>query len=1688
MNNTKIIFFLLIILTGVNIISVSAEFPEYTTNPFQFTIPDTVYGESFFTADLNGDNLLDYTFRSKTTLYCYDHYGNPLWNVSLAYPGIDVNNHGTKHGAADIDSDGTVEIVAIDTSKIYIYNGNNGILENTISVTVSPTQILGHIAVANLRGTGDHDVIVQTIDKNPEGFQEYYINRTLIAYNLETFDEIWRIEQDDDIRNAAHPSYGKTYEGYFGCAHNSFICADIDMDGRDEVVGGTVVEENGNVRDPGYYDIWRQWVNAASQEYIDHIDAIAVGNFRRDLPGLEWVVCEEDQVRDYDVSNQWNTVMFSGNKIRLRTEAGIFRGYRREPQNIVVGEFDMDKPDFEIWNRSRFDYDENHRQGTGQHPWIYDTYGNLFAHYGTENTLPEGFNSEENGGKANGIDMIWTIDWSGDDKDYIVGQSRHSAGNIGIFDAVTGDSVWTTMSRHPSIQSKIIYVADVAGDSREELISCDISGSNPKIKIFYNNKPNKYPEVSKWEDPLYKRLKQNWNYYSPGSYANYSQYEIRITTEPEGLEINVDGASYVTPHSFQWFKNSEHQISIATPQNQTQESRFVFNSWSNEENRSHTYTVTTPDTLTGYMTKQYYLNVNSKRGNPQGTNWYDENTTAEYSVISPVLNGNTKYIFQNWSGDTYETEPAGSIIMDGPKTINANWSVQHYLDVNSPHGNPQGENWYNKGTTAHFSITSPEVNDSIKYIFQEWFGDYTGTSSNGAVTMDTSKTVTAVWSTQYFLTTGTIPVGRGTITPSPPGQWVDAGIDKPVKANAYSGYDFIWWSGDLSENENPATITMNEPKTVYANFGKKVQITINTDPPGLKFYADDSLYTAPHTFNWTEKITHILQAASPQTVGPGTRYVFSSWSDEAEIAREYTVPATNEDLSITFKKQYKLTLDTPHGDPQGEGWYDENQNVSFSVTTPDINGTTRYLFNSWGGDYSGSTSSGTITMNTPKTITASWDTQYYLNINSLYGDPLGEGWYDENTSASFSVTSVVEEALTKYIFEYWGGDYSGIDTSGTVFMDNAKEISAHWIIQHYLSLSEQPEEGGSITPSPPGSWCEEDSIVQLNASAADGYQFTGWSGDTSSQNSFITVKVSKPKNITANFKKEISVTVSTDPPGLEFTADGTSHTAPHTFIWLENTEHDLDADTIQSLDNTTRYVFNNWSNQGEKHQLYTVPVTDTTITAHFYSQYYLTVNSPYGNPEGEGWYISDSAAVFSVDEYFYKSNTIRFVFFSWTGNITGNTTPTDTLIMNSPKTVTATWLPQYYFTVENNGHGTTQGEGWYDDEAEATFSINPTVITMKGDSQYVFTGWTGTGIGAYSGKDVSHTITINNPVTETANWELQYKVDTSTIPAWGGTIQFNTQSEWIKKDEEITVTAVPATNTDYEFSYWSGDLSGDDNPEHLIIDQPKKICAHFIIQGTITVTTEPDSIPITVDGITYISPHQFNWISGSSHTVSTPQSYHKNDVIKYYYDHWNNGGDREQVIIIGDQNIYKAYFTTQYYLSTSVNPAQGGEITPAPPGTWCDKNTYVTVKIEPAEYFNFLNWNGGLTGKSNPDSIKMTSPKSVIAVMEEIITGINDDLETIPRTFSLGQNIPNPFNPETIIQFQIPKTCEIDISIYNSSGQHIKTLISGTKSRGTYTVIWNGTNNAGENVSSGIYFYILNTGAVTKMKKCILLR
>jgi hypothetical protein len=99
--------------------------------------------------------------------------------------------------------------------------------------------------------------------------------------------------------------------------------------------------------------------------------------------------------------------------------------------------------------------------------------------------------------------------------------------------------------------------------------------------------------------------------------------------------------------------------------------------------------------------------------------------------------------------------------------------------------------------------------------------------------------------------------------------------------------------------------------------------------------------------------------------------------------------------------------------------------------------------------------------------------------------------------------------------------------------------------------------------------------------------------------------------------------------------------------------------------------------------------------------------------------------------------------------------------------------------------------------------------------------------------------------------------------------------------------------------------------------------------------------------------------------------------------------------------------------------------------------------------------------------------------------GINDFDQTLIPSL---QMYPNPFNPPTTISFSIHKAGLAELSIYNIKGQKVRSLFNEEFEIGTHEVVWDGTDNAGKQVSSGIYLYKLNTYNYSEIKKCVLLK
>ena len=189
------------------------------------------------------------------------------------------------------------------------------------------------------------------------------------------------------------------------------------------------------------------------------------------------------------------------------------------------------------------------------------------------------------------------------------------------------------------------------------------------------------------------------------------------------------------------------------------------------------------------------------------------------------------------------------------------------------------------------------------------------------------------------------------------------------------------------------------------------------------------------------------------------------------------------------------------------------------------------------------------------------------------------------------------------------------------------------------------------------------------------------------------------------------------------------------------------------------------------------------------------------------------------------------------------------------------------------------------------------------------------------------------------------------------------------------------------------------------------------------------------------------------------------------------------------------------YSSLTVQSPNGGEVWivgETEEITWTDANVY-NVKIE-VSVNNGTSWstitestpNTGtyswiVAAQDSSDQclIRITNvdDSNVLDVSDaaftiDMITSVEETQTDIPTEFDLSQNFPNPFNPVTLIKYQVPNTAHVSIKVYDLTGQEVATLVNGVKEAGTYEIKFDA-----RNLASGVYLYRMIAGDFTSVRK-----
>lgn len=383
---------------------------------------------------------------------------------------------------------------------------------------------------------------------------------------------------------------------------------------------------------------------------------------------------------------------------------------------------------------------------------------------------------------------------------------------------------------------------------------------------------------------------------------------------------------------------------------------------------------------------------------------------------------------------------------------------------------------------------------------------------------------------------------------------------------------------------------------------------------------------------------------------------------------------------------------------------------------------------------------------------------FYLTIGSPYGTPGGQGWYNNLTNAYATLaTGIVDHGNgTRSVFTQWSGDASGNNyaQSNPIYMDKAKNVTANWKTQYYLTANsaQGTVDGAGWYDSGANAYA---TVTPLTVSGPAGtqYLFTQWTGDASGATSSSNpITMNAPKTATANWKIQHYLTMSTN-----------FGTATPGSGWHDAGSNVQIGTSAPSVVDGGQYVWLGWTGTGTGSYSGATnsasiamngPIVETAEWKLETTRYYLTMTSSHGSPTPEnGWFEAGESITTSVASPVSGPAGTTYVCSGWTG--TGSvpasgTTTAVTFTIDETSSITWNWKTQYLLTTQTNPAGISpqpnvspQGPG-YDSGTIVT-------CTAQDTNEREFSYWTVDGENR--DPDINPiTITMDSPHTAIAKY------------------------------------------------------------------------------------------------------------------------------------------------------------------------------------------------------------------------------------------------------------------------------------------------------------------------------------------------
>jgi alkaline phosphatase len=309
-----------------------------------------------------------------------------------------------------------------------------------------------------------------------------------------------------------------------------------------------------------------------------------------------------------------------------------------------------------------------------------------------------------------------------------------------------------------------------------------------------------------------------------------------------------------------------------------------------------------------------------------------------------------------------------------------------------------------RGTSAVMRAASPQTNTAgdIRYVFGVWTNEVSGMASTNnpfafAVTGHTNWT--AVFDPQYRQSFAVWPSGGGDVAPSLP-LWASGGDSITVTAVAVEGFTFMGWRDGTNDGmvstDNPYGYAVDGVRLLTGVFDPTgIGVTVEARPfTNLVFDVDGALYTNTWTFNWNVGSVHTVAVSQTmQAIGPGTRYVWTNWTDGGATSHVFTVVEADDGrvLAAEFYVEYQWAGSaSPVSGGQVSpaiGWYPAGTVLPVVATQNQS-----YQFVSWSGDAAGTNPSVEVAMGGPRSAVARFSRIWFAATNGNVSAATGTAW------------------------------------------------------------------------------------------------------------------------------------------------------------------------------------------------------------------------------------------------------------------------------------------------------------------------------------------------------------------------------------------------------------------------------------------------------------------------------------------------------------------------------------------------------------------------------------------------------------------------------------------------------------------------------------------------------------------------